>query len=57
MVVVAFPAAPAAERAGFQASFGKICEGDGKTACNEVGIQSFKSAGASDFAALVNAYK
>jgi hypothetical protein len=56
MVVVAFPAAPAAERKGFQASFAKLCEGDGKTACGEVGIQSFKSAAASDYAAAVTAY-
>jgi ABC-type amino acid transport substrate-binding protein len=56
MVVVAFPAAPAAERKAFQGSFAKICEGDGKTACGEVGIQSLKAASASDYATLVTAY-
>ena len=56
MVVVAFPAAPQAERKGFQASFSKICEGDGKTPCSDVGIQSLKSASASDYAAMVTAY-
>ena len=56
MVVAAFPAAPAAERKAFQASFSKICDGDATTACKEVGIQSFKSASNADFAALVTAY-
>jgi ABC-type phosphate/phosphonate transport system substrate-binding protein len=57
MTVVAFPGAPAAERKAFQASFGKLCEGDGKTACAEVGIQSFKTAADSDYAAVTAAYK
>ena len=57
MVVVAFPAAPAAERKTFQVSFGKLCEGDGKTACAEVGIQSFKSAADSDYSTAISAYK
>lgn len=57
MVVVAFPSAPAAERKAFQASFGKLCEGEGKTACAEVGIQSFKVAADSDYAAVITAYK
>lgn len=56
LVVVAFPAAPAAERTAFQNSLAKICDGDGKTACTEVGIQSLKSAGASDYAGIINAY-
>ena len=57
MAVVAFPSAPAAERKAFQASFGKLCEGEGKTACAEVGIQSFKTAAESDYAAVITAYK
>ena len=57
MVVVAFPAAPAAERKTFQVSFGKLCDGDGKTACAEVGIQSFKAAADSDYSAVISAYK
>lgn len=56
MVVVAFPSAPAAEKKAFQASLGKLCEGDGKAACTEVGIQSLKSAGASDYAGVTSAY-
>lgn len=57
MVVVAFPSAPAAERKTFQASFGKLCEGDGKTACAEVGIQSFRAAADSDYSTVISAYK
>ena len=57
MVVVAFPSAPAAERKTFQASFGKLCDGEGKTACTEVGIQSFKMAGDSDYSTVISAYK
>jgi len=56
MVVVAFPSAPAAEKKAFQSSLGKLCEGDGKAACTEVGILSLKSAGASDYAGIVDAY-
>ena len=56
MVVVAFPSAPAAEKKGFQASLGKLCEGDAKATCTEVGILSLKSAGASDYASVVDAY-
>lgn len=56
LVVAAFPAAPAAERKAFQDSLAKICEGDGKTACGEVGIQSLKSASTSDYAAILTAY-
>jgi hypothetical protein len=56
MVLVAFPAASAPARKAFQANLAKLCEGDGKTACGEVGIQSLKSAGASDYASVVTAY-
>jgi hypothetical protein len=57
MAVVAFPSAPAAERTAFKASFGKLCDGDAKAACAEVGIQSFKGAAESDYAAVIAAYK
>ncbi len=56
MVVVAFPSAPAAEKKAFQSSLGKLCEGDGAAACKEVGINSLKSAGASDYASVTTAY-
>lgn len=56
MVVVAFPAAPAAERKAFQDSMGKICKGEGKDVCKDAGITAFKSAKADDYAAVTGAY-
>lgn len=56
MVVVAFPSAPAAEKKAFQSSLGKLCDGDGAASCKEVGINSLKSASASDYAAVTSAY-
>lgn len=56
MVVVAFPSAPAGERSAFQSALGKVCEGDGKATCGEVGILSLKSASAADYAGVVSAY-
>jgi len=56
MVMAAFPSAPAAEKKTFQGSLSKLCDGEGKAACSEVGIQSIKVAGAADYAAVVAAY-
>mgnify|MGYP003337611997 CR=1 FL=1 len=56
MVVVAFPNAPTAERLSFQKNFPKVCEGDTRQACAEVGILSLDMASAADYAALVAAY-
>lgn len=56
MVVVAFPTAPAEERARFQDNLGKVCNGDGQGACAEVGIVSLHAAGAADYAGVVSAY-
>jgi hypothetical protein len=56
MVVVAFPSAPTAEKKAFQSSLGKLCEGEGKASCTEVGIQSLKTASSSDYASVVTAY-
>ncbi len=56
MVVVAFPAAPAAERNAFKASLGKVCTGEGKAACGEVGIKDLSGAGTSDYQAVITAY-
>lgn len=56
MVVVAFPAAPAAARKSFQESLGKLCTGDGKQACDEVGLTTLKPAAASEYAAVLAAY-
>lgn len=56
MVVVAFPSAPAAERTTFQAALGKVCGGDSKAACAEVGIKNLGPAGASEYQAVITAY-
>jgi hypothetical protein len=56
MVVVAFPSAPAGERKAFQSALGKLCDGDGKRTCAEVGILGMKSASSSDYASVVAAY-
>ncbi|MBA3546295.1 MAG: hypothetical protein H0T76_07430 [Nannocystis sp.] len=56
MVVVAFPSAPAPERATFKAALGKVCTGEGKAACGEVGIKNLGPAGASDYQAVITAY-
>lgn len=57
MAVVAFPAAPAAERKAFQASLRGLCrEEPAQTACKEVGIQSLDAASASDYAEVVSLY-
>jgi hypothetical protein len=55
MTVVAFPPRrPPSARA--QAKLAGLCDGDGKTACAEVGIYSLDAAGASDYAEVVTAY-
>jgi hypothetical protein len=56
MVVVAFPDAPADERKQAQDTLAKVCDGDGKQTCAEVGLTSIKPASASDYAAVLGAY-
>jgi hypothetical protein len=56
MTLVAFPAAPAAERKKFQESLGRICAGDAQPACGEVGIRSLEVATAREYADLLSAY-
>jgi hypothetical protein len=56
MVIAAFPAASAAEKKGFQGAYGKICEGDGKDVCKEVGIQAMKTASTTDYQTVITAY-
>lgn len=56
MVIVAFPSAPAAEKKGFQGAFGKVCEGDGKDVCKEVGISAMKTAATTDYQTVITAY-
>src|SRR6185369_3120698 len=40
MIVVAFPSAPAAEKATFQGSLGKVCSGGGAQVCKDAGLAS-----------------
>jgi hypothetical protein len=56
MAVVAFSGTSAAERAKFKASLGSLCSGQGKSTCDKVGIRSFKSAGESEFSAVIAQY-
>jgi len=56
MTLVAFPAAPAAERKKFRENLGRVCAGDGQTACAEVGIRSLEIATAPEYADLLSAY-
>lgn len=56
MALVAFPSAPAAERKAFQGNLAKLCEGEGKSACAEVGIQALKAASSADYSAVITAY-
>ena len=56
MPVVAFPAAPRAERITFKKKLDGVCEDDGKMACVEVGIDDLTGADAGDYAVVVVAY-
>lgn len=56
MVVAAFPAASAEERATFQSNLVPLCDEEGKKICEEVGIVSLAPATAADYAAVVDAY-
>jgi hypothetical protein len=56
MAVVAFPSAPPAEKKKFREKLSVVCEGEGNTACEEVGIDTLALASASDYAEVVTAY-
>jgi len=56
MAVVAFPAAPAAERKAFQASLDGVCDEAGQDACAEIGIHMLDAASPDDYAEVVAAY-
>lgn len=56
MPVVAFPAAPQAERTTFKKKLDEVCEDDGKMACVEVGIDDLSGADTGDYEAVVAAY-
>ncbi|MFO0617304.1 MAG: hypothetical protein U0414_32205 [Polyangiaceae bacterium] len=55
MVVVAFP--NASDKSSFKGNLSSVCSGDGKTACDEVGISSLSSASESDYSSLLSAYR
>ncbi len=56
MTLVAFGTTPAAERKKFKDGLARVCEGDGKTACAEVGILALNAADAGIYEAVVAAY-
>lgn len=56
MVVVAFPSAPADERKAFQSNLGKLCTGDGASACKEVGLASLSSSTEKAYAGVIGDY-
>jgi hypothetical protein len=56
MTVVAFAGTPAADRKKFKDGLGKLCDGEGKTACAEVGILSMTSADVSGYSGVIAAY-
>lgn len=56
MPVVAFPAAPKAEREQFKRNLDAVCNDEGKSACAEVGIDDLTGADAAEYAAIVKAY-
>ncbi|MCC6765579.1 MAG: hypothetical protein IT293_13040 [Deltaproteobacteria bacterium] len=56
MTVVAFGTTPAAERKKFKDGLSRVCDGEGKTACAEVGIIALAGADAGRYAAVEKAY-
>ncbi len=56
MTLAAFPAAPDEERKRFRDSLKAVCEGEGRNACDEVGVSSLEIASAADYADLVSLY-
>lgn len=56
MAIVAFSTASDAEKKGFKGIFSKVCEGDGKDVCKEVGISAMKAASSSDYQTQITAY-
>ena len=56
MAVVAFPAAPAGERARFRESLEHLCDDGGRSACGEVGIVSLEGAADTDYTTVTRLY-
>ncbi|WP_052555666.1 PhnD/SsuA/transferrin family substrate-binding protein [Enhygromyxa salina] len=57
MAVVAFPSAPASEKASFKKTLAAVCTGDGAAACKEVGLRSLEPAGESAYADVIKDYQ
>jgi hypothetical protein len=57
MVIAAFPSAPGGEKKTFQSNLSKVCDGEGKGACTEVGMQALRAAGQGDYQKAIDAYK
>ncbi|MCA9517566.1 MAG: PhnD/SsuA/transferrin family substrate-binding protein [Myxococcales bacterium] len=55
--VVSLPGADAALVARFQAALPKVCEGDGKAVCADIGIQGLKASGAAPYAEIIREYR
>ncbi|HEY2385317.1 MAG TPA: PhnD/SsuA/transferrin family substrate-binding protein [Candidatus Binatia bacterium] len=56
LTLAAFPTASEDERKKFRESLRTVCEGEGKSACAEVGISSLEAASPADYADLVARY-
>ncbi|MCC6850245.1 MAG: hypothetical protein IT294_17275 [Deltaproteobacteria bacterium] len=56
MTLVAFGPTPAAERKKFKDGLSRVCAGEGKSACAEVGIIALTGADAGSYAAVEKAY-
>jgi hypothetical protein len=56
MTLVAFGTTPAAERKKFKEGLSRLCDGEGKTACAEVGIMALNAADAGSYKAVLDAY-
>lgn len=57
LAVVALPSASDKMKKDFKNSLDKLCEGDGKTVCKEIGIESLKPASDQEYAQILAAYK
>ena len=56
MTLVAFGTTPPAERKKFKDGLSRVCDGEGKTACAEVGILALNAADAGSYKAVLDAY-
>jgi hypothetical protein len=56
MPVVAFPSAPASEKAAFRGKLGTLCKGKGRRACKRVGLSKIEETTESTYAGVIAAY-